>query len=293
MSRTRCRLSASVPAIVALLVGLLAAGPAGAVAGFGDVEAGRFYTEGVQWMVDGDITTGTSPTCFSPDDTVTRGQFAAFLWRANDRVTPSSPHPFDDVIEPWQQDPVSWLVEQGITTGTSSTTFSPSDPLTRGELAAMLHRLAGSPGDAPLHPFVDVVRPWQQAAVSWLVEAGITTGTTPTTFAPDELVTRGQVATFLYRYAGAPAVIVDPDTPSCGGPTPIVPGLPGGSGGFCNAPNADALLDCLVAIAIDIGAAFPGSTVCGFQPNVAALEECLRELARDFIEDNPGLLPVS
>ena len=62
-----------------VLLGLLAtATPAAAVAGFGDVEAGRFYTEPVQWMVDEAMTTGTSPTCFSPDDPVTRGQAAPF-----------------------------------------------------------------------------------------------------------------------------------------------------------------------------------------------------------------------
>jgi hypothetical protein len=55
--------------------------PAGGVAGFGDVDSGLFYTESVQWMVDNGITTGTSPTCFSPGDPVTRGQAAAFMWR--------------------------------------------------------------------------------------------------------------------------------------------------------------------------------------------------------------------
>ncbi|NIR35251.1 MAG: S-layer homology domain-containing protein, partial [Actinobacteria bacterium] len=51
------------------------------MAGFGDVGAGRFYTDAVQWMVDNDITTGVSPNCFCPDDPVTRGQAAAFMWR--------------------------------------------------------------------------------------------------------------------------------------------------------------------------------------------------------------------
>ena len=62
------------------ILGLLAfASPAESVGGFGDVPVDRFYTTPVQWMVDNDITTGTSPTCFSPDDPVTRGQAAAFL----------------------------------------------------------------------------------------------------------------------------------------------------------------------------------------------------------------------
>ena len=75
--------------------------PAGGVAGFGDVPAERFYTEAVQWMVDNDITTGTSPTCFSPNDAVTRGQAAAFMWRMEGEPD-APPHPFIDVNAVWQ-----------------------------------------------------------------------------------------------------------------------------------------------------------------------------------------------
>ena len=65
----------SVVAVSLVLAGLaVVASPASGVAGFGDVEESAFYTEAVQWMVDNDITTGTSLTCFSPGDPVTRGQ---------------------------------------------------------------------------------------------------------------------------------------------------------------------------------------------------------------------------
>ena len=57
------------------------ASPGASLAGFGDVEDARYFTAPVQWMVDDGITNGTSPTCFSPWDSVTRGQAAAFLWR--------------------------------------------------------------------------------------------------------------------------------------------------------------------------------------------------------------------
>jgi hypothetical protein len=188
--------------------------PAGGVAGFGDVEAGRFYASAVQWMVEGDITTGTSPTCFSPDDLVTRGQAAAFIWRMEGRPLGSPPHGFTDVAAEWQQDPVSWMKATGITTGTSPATYSPDRSLTRGELAALLHRLAGSPAEGP-SGFPDVVKGWQIVPVGWMLANGITTGTSPTTFSPDEFVTRGQLAAFFYRYKGSPTVTIDPDSPIC------------------------------------------------------------------------------
>ena len=134
--------------------------PVASVAGFGDVEDGRYFTAPVQWMVGDGITNGTSPSCFSPSVSVSRGQAAAFLWRMEGRPV-AEPHPFSDVDKGWQQDPVSWLFAEGITTGTSATEFSPGDP-----------------------------------------------------------VTRGQMATFLYRYQGSPPVTVDASSPACGGPSP-------------------------------------------------------------------------
>ena len=203
------------------LTALIAPVPAGGIAGFGDVDAGRFHSAAVQWMVDAGITSGTSPTCFSPDDPATRGQAAAFIWRMEGRPGGSPPHPFSDVSEDWQQAPVDWMAANGITTGTSPTTFSPEDLLTRGQLAALLHRLAGSP-PAPPSAFVDVVAPWQIDPVDWMAANGITTGTSPTTFSPDDPATRAQLATFLHRHEGSPAVVIDPSSPYCppvGGPS--------------------------------------------------------------------------
>ena len=193
--------------------------PVASVAGFGDVEDGRYFTAPVQWMVGDGITNGTSPSCFSPSVSVSRGQAAAFLWRMEGRPA-AEPHPFSDVDKEWQQDPVSWLFAEGITTGTSSSTFSPDRALTRGQFAALLYRFAGRPPVAEPHPFSDVDKGWQQDPVSWLFAEGITTGTSATEFSPGDPVTRGQMATFLYRYQGSPPVTVDASSPACGGPSP-------------------------------------------------------------------------
>ena len=196
-----------------------ATAPVSGIAGFGDVEEGRYFSAPVQWLVEESITTGTSPSCFSPWNPVTRGEAAVLMWRMEGE--PSAPlHPFTDVVLEWQQGAISWLFAEGITTGTSSETYSPGDTLTRGQFAALLHRLDGELLGAPAHPFGDVVRPWQQAPVSWLFDEGITTGTSPTEFSPGDPVTRGQIATFLYRYRDSPPVTIDPASPPCGGPHP-------------------------------------------------------------------------
>ena len=63
--------------------------------------------------------------------------------------------------------------------------------------------------------FSDVIKAWQITPVGWMVKEGITTGTSPTTFSPEDTVTRGQLATFFYRYKGSPAVILDYKSPGC------------------------------------------------------------------------------
>ncbi len=179
------------------------ASPAGAASGFGDVEDGRWYTEPIAWMVSESITTGTEPGCFSPNDPVTRGQIVTFLYRldsARGNNPTSDGHPFDDVVADYQQQPVGWAYKDGVTRGTGPTSFSPEAHVTRGQFAALLWRYAGSPTPSTTHPFHDVVRAYQAPAISWMAEAKITTGTSPTTFNPSGSMTRAEAATFLFRY---------------------------------------------------------------------------------------------
>ncbi len=187
--------------------------PAGAEAGYGDVSASNWYTDAVQWSVDQGIT-GDSGPCFGPDAAVSRGEAAVWIYNMEDQPDAGALHSFRDVFDASQIHAISWMANSGITTGTSPSTFAPDETLQRGQAAALLHRLAGEPS-APPHSFNDVVAPWQQAAVSWMAHTGITTGTTPTTFAPEATLTRGQLITFLYRYQGEPEVVLDPAAPHC------------------------------------------------------------------------------
>ena len=129
---------------------LVAASPAGAVAGYGDVADGRYYTEPVQWSVDNDVT-GIDGNCFLPDAPVSRGEAAVYIW--NMEGQPSAPaHSFVDVTDESQDAAVSWMSHNEITTGTSPTTFGPNTALTRAHLVTFLWRLDDKPA-APAHPF--------------------------------------------------------------------------------------------------------------------------------------------
>ena len=97
---------------------------------------------------------------------------------------------------------VLWAVENGIATGTSSTTFSPDAKCTRGQIVTFLWRFNGKPAVSTENPFADVTYgEYYYEPVLWAVQAKITTGTSSTTFGPNANCTRGQIVTFLYRNA--------------------------------------------------------------------------------------------
>jgi hypothetical protein len=113
---------------------------------FVDVDAGAYYEHAVGWAADEEITSGVLPELFVPHGIITRAQAAVMLWRFAGGPAPSAPNPFDDVPDDaYYALAVRWMVEWGITTGTTDTTFAPADTLTRGQIATFLWRLAGEP----------------------------------------------------------------------------------------------------------------------------------------------------
>ena len=170
--------------------------------GFMDVPASAYYADAVKWAVEKGITTGTSATTFSPEASCTRAQMVTFLWRAAGSPAPkATTTAFTDLDKSaYYYDAVLWAVEQGITTGTSATTFSPNATVTRGQTVTFLYRFAGQPAVSGSSSFTDVnSSDYYAAAVQWAKEQGITSGTSDTTFSPTSDCTRGQIVTFLYR----------------------------------------------------------------------------------------------
>ena len=171
---------------------------------FTDVtDPSTFFFTPVYWAVDRGITSGTSPTTFSPYSPCTRAQVVTFLWRAagSPKVT-GVVNPFGDVkAGAYYYDAVLWAVDKGVTTGTSPSTFSPEATCTRGQVVTFLWRNAGSPAPKTgKNPFADVNgKDYFCSAVLWAVEKGVTNGTSATAFSPNSQCQRSHVVTFLYR----------------------------------------------------------------------------------------------
>ena len=169
---------------------------------FVDVATGSYYEDAVDWAVENGITKGTDDTHFSPDGICTRAQAVTFLWRTAGSPKPETrAMPFTDVpVGSYYYDAVLWAVENGITKGTSDTTFSPNMTCTRAQIVAFLWRSEKSPAAGTANPFADVKSTAYYAdAVLWAVKENITKGTTSTTFSPDADCTRAQIVTFLWR----------------------------------------------------------------------------------------------
>ena len=169
---------------------------------FVDVATGSYYEDAVDWAVENGITQGTDDTHFAPDGICTRAQAVAFLWRAaGSPKLKTRTMPFADVpVGSYYYDAVLWAVENGITEGTSDTTFSPNMTCTRAQIVAFLWRSEKSPAAGTANPFADVKSTAYYAdAVLWAVKENITKGTTNTTFSPDADCTRAQIVTFLWR----------------------------------------------------------------------------------------------
>ena len=171
---------------------------------FDDVsDPSAYYYEPVYWAASQGITSGTSPTTFSPGKDCTRGQIVTFLWKAMGSPEPNSTNnPFTDVKpSDYFYKPVLWAKENGVTSGTSATTFSPGKACTRGQIVTFLWKALGSPEPTDTsNPFTDVkTSDYFYKPVLWAKEKGVTSGTSATTFSPGKTCTRAQAMTFLYK----------------------------------------------------------------------------------------------
>ena len=132
---------------------------------------------------------------------------STFAVISGSQVPQEQSKPFSDIAtSDYYYDAVLWAVDNGVTSGTSATTFGPNVTVTRAQMMTFLWRAHGSPKVSGSNPFTDVsVSDYYYDAVLWAVANGITSGTSDTTFGPDNVVNRAQAVTFQWRAAGSPA----------------------------------------------------------------------------------------
>ena len=168
---------------------------------FVDVAEGSYYEEAIDWAVEKGITNGVSSNMFAPNDPCTRAQIVTFLWRAAGSPAPKSMSSFTDVpADAFYAKAVAWAVENGITSGTGESKFSPNATCTRAQAVTFLYRASGSPAVSGSAEFSDVAtNAYYADAVAWAAKKGITTGIGGGLFGSDNDCTRGQIVTFLWR----------------------------------------------------------------------------------------------
>jgi hypothetical protein len=175
---------------------------------FTDVQKCSFYEKAVLWAVEKGITAGISATQFGPNEPCNRASVVTFLWRAAGQPQPAAAAlPFTDVpASAWYATPVLWALENGITEGTSATTFAPGDKCLRAHVVTFLWNAEGTPApEATANSFTDVpAGAWYEKPVLWAVEEGITSGVSPTKFGAGDVCSRYQVVFFLWKAAGSP-----------------------------------------------------------------------------------------
>ena len=168
---------------------------------FVDVAEGSYYEEAIDWAVEKGVTNGVSSNMFAPNDPCTRAQIVTFLWRAAGSPAPKSMSSFTDVpADAFYAKAVAWAVENGITSGTGESKFSPNATCTRAQSVTFLYRASGSPAVSGSAEFSDVAtNAYYADAVAWAAKKGITTGIGGGLFGSDNDCTRGQIVTFLWR----------------------------------------------------------------------------------------------
>ena len=172
---------------------------------FADVAGNSYAYTPVAWAVQTGVAQGVGTASFSPDGVCSRAQAVTFLWRAKGSPEPTGAvSPFADADKvAWYYKAVLWATEKGIAVGTTASTFSPDETVTRAQAVTFLHRAAGKPASGGVNAFADVdSAAYYYSAVRWAAETGVTGGTSAAAFSPAAPCTRAQIVTFLYRQFG-------------------------------------------------------------------------------------------
>ena len=168
---------------------------------FADVETNAYYYEAVKWAADKGITGGIGNSLFGPNQPCTRAQIVTFLWRAAGSPEPkgTAAGMTDVVSGSYYEKAVAWAIENGVTTGTTASTFSPNATCTRAQAVTFLARALSAKATSAAE-FSDVpANSYFAEAVAWAAANSVTEGVGNGLFAPHNNCTRAQIVTFLYR----------------------------------------------------------------------------------------------
>lgn len=178
---------------------------------FADVPEGYWAYDAIQYVYGEGLMAGTSGSTFSPEGTTTRGQIVTILWRLSGSPVVNYLMDFDDVDPAaYYAEAIRWATSEGIAGGYGGGVFGPDDPITREQLAVMLHRYAQHQGcdvsigeDTNILSYADAfdVSEYAVSALQWACGTGIISGTGDgSTLTPQGEATRAQAATVLMRF---------------------------------------------------------------------------------------------
>ena len=174
-----------------------------AAAGFADVKDSDFYYDAALWGGANKVVEGIGNNVFLPDGECSRAQVVTFLYRLAGSPEVSGDCAFKDVPDSYYRNAVIWATQNKITTGTSKDTFSPENTCTRAQAVTFLYRYLSSPDASKSASFSDVsdTGAFYYDAVMWAAENGVARGYGDGSFHPDEVCSRAQIVTFIYRAA--------------------------------------------------------------------------------------------
>lgn len=181
------------------------------IVGFDDVLAGRYYVEGINYVIGEGYMEGVGNNKFAPNTKTSRGMAVTVLYRMAGSPEVNEEVPFTDVnADRYYADAVAWAYKEKITEGVSETKFAPGHIVTREQMVTFLARYAASKGveieaKGNLDKFVDgdAVMNFAVESMTWAVENGIVDGVKEDLLKPQGASTRGQVATMIMRFANA------------------------------------------------------------------------------------------
>lgn len=209
-------LTLTVTALPATAAPSLAATGSSTCRDFSDVRPGSTFHQPITWLSCQGITSGYADGTFGTAQSITRAETAAFTYRMTGVDRPATTAPFQDVTAAWSFAPIAWLKDRKVVSGYADGTFRPTQPISRGEAAKIIHGAVNPPAVKGSPSFPDVSsRSSFREAIAWLAAEGIVTGYADGTFRPGQEITRGEIAQIIHGIAtgtdGAPAPSPVPD----------------------------------------------------------------------------------